>query len=424
MFNQNENSIKHVFNFNLNRYIKNITIGYYNPDNLIGEKNIEDLICPICFFILREPISCSDKNNSHSFCKQCIAQYLIHNNNNKCPICKLIFEKRINIKIMNELNKLEFKCHFKNEGCNNILSYKEYLYHVNNCKFSEKKFQCKIRKYNYKNKEFETCDFIGNKKEILGHFNQLIKYIKFYCRFCNENILLTELEEHMKNKCKFGIIKSNGFIYIGEKRGNIRHGYGIFYNNNEYQYKGEFKNDLKEGYGRVIYDTGERYESEFKNNLLNGYCILHKSNGDKYEGQIKDNKIDGIGTYYFSNGNIFQGEFKDGINNGFGIIYYPNGERYEGQFKNGTNDGKGLSYLLNGDIIEDEYVNGVKKNNFVYYSHFGFKFRGNYNNSLYLKNFYFIYRILLFLEYLYSIAIKNKITLLFIIILIFAKIYY
>ena len=66
---------------------------FYDPENLINKENKEDLICPICFYIFKNPISCSDKKNSLTFCKECIDNYL--KDNNTCPTCKLNFEYKI-----------------------------------------------------------------------------------------------------------------------------------------------------------------------------------------------------------------------------------------------------------------------------------------------------------------------------------------
>ena len=112
----NENDI------HFKKFIKFNRILLYNPENIINKKNIEDLICPICFNILNNPISCSDKKNSHSFCEECIDTFL--EDNNKCPICKLTFEYEINYNLHNELNNLSFKCLFKNNGCEEIKNIK------------------------------------------------------------------------------------------------------------------------------------------------------------------------------------------------------------------------------------------------------------------------------------------------------------
>ena len=101
------------------KYVKKNEITFFNPGNLIDGENNKDFICPICHYILNNPISCSDKENSHSFCKKCIDNYLEKNYN--CPTCKLNFEYKENNEINNELKILLFNCMFKNEGCNYII---------------------------------------------------------------------------------------------------------------------------------------------------------------------------------------------------------------------------------------------------------------------------------------------------------------
>ena len=80
------------------KYIKRNLKLFYNKDNVLEKENIEDLICPICFYVLKNPISCSSNKNYHSFCKECIDQYL--KENNKCPTCKLNFEYKENNEIV------------------------------------------------------------------------------------------------------------------------------------------------------------------------------------------------------------------------------------------------------------------------------------------------------------------------------------
>ena len=46
---------------NINKYVKQDVINFYDIDNVLDKENKEDLICPICFYILKEPKSCSEK---------------------------------------------------------------------------------------------------------------------------------------------------------------------------------------------------------------------------------------------------------------------------------------------------------------------------------------------------------------------------
>ena len=181
---------------------------------------------------------------------------------------------------------------FKSDGCNDIVSYLDYLNHINHCKFNNNTYECNIKKYNYERKKFEKCGYMNNKINIEKHF-KLCAYINYKCIFCNINILQMNLEEHIQNNCKFGIINyPNGNKYIGEKNNNIKEGYGILYYSNGERYEGEFKNDIIEGYGILYYSNGDRYEGEFKNDIFEGYGIFYYSNGGRYEGEFKRDFID------------------------------------------------------------------------------------------------------------------------------------
>ena len=253
----------------VNIYYKKLEpILFYNIDNLIDKQNSEDLICAICYCILKEPLSCSDKINSHSFCKECLDKYLKENKSNKCPTCKSAFQFKINFKISNELNKLLFKCLFQNEGCNDILSYSKYFNHIKYCEYNNI-YECKIMKYNYEGKEFQKCGYLGNKIGIEHHCRLCANY-KFKCSFCNEIIFQIDLEEHAKEKCKFGIFNyPSGNKYVGGKNKNLKEGLGIFYFRNGNRYKGEFKNNLREGFGILYFSDGDKYEGEFSHGEFN-----------------------------------------------------------------------------------------------------------------------------------------------------------
>jgi len=105
----------------------------YNIENAINNENIIDLSCAICLNILNDPKSCCSKEVCHSFCKFCIDKYLAEHNN--CPICKNHFDYISNNKLIELLNKINFKCKFYNEGCKMILKYSDYLKHIQKCQY-------------------------------------------------------------------------------------------------------------------------------------------------------------------------------------------------------------------------------------------------------------------------------------------------
>ena len=329
---------------------------YYYRDNII-EKHIDIsyLICPICYCVLKQPRFCSSNNNSHAFCKECLDIYL--ETNNKCPICKNNFENKRKNEIENELHKLDFKCLFFKEGCKNVLSYLEYFNHINTCKYNNLLYECQIDNYNYLKKEFEKCNYIGNKDEIKAHFKRCA-LIKYKCIFCDKNILKIDLKEHAENKCKLGIYK---YImnekYIGENKNKIREGYGKYYYSNGDKYLGKFKNNQVDGYGIYYYSNGDKYEGEWKNGIMDGYGILNALDGYKYEGEWKNGNINGYGIMYFSDEDKYEGEWKNNYIDGYGIMYFSNGDKYEGEFKKNIFDGYGIKYISNGNKYEGEWKN-------------------------------------------------------------------
>jgi len=381
------NSLMIKDNILTSKYIKFNTL-FYNRENLIDNLNvnIENLICPICYFILDNPKSCSRRNNSHSFCKKCIDLYL--KNNNSCPICKDFFEYKTNHEIKNLLNKLSFKCIFSKEGCKDIISYSKYFNHIKNCEFNNLTFECQIKKFSYKNKKFEICGYLGNKKNIEKHFLSCA-YAKCRCIFCNKNIFRMNFEKHAKKECKFIIANGeNEVTYIGEKKNSFKEGYGIFNIPNETKCEGEFKNDSFEGFGIAIFANGGRFEGEWE------------------KSDIK------LGTYYYPKGDIYEGEFKDSEKEGYGIFYYSDGTIYEGEWKSNHPEGYGIFYCSNGDIYETEWKDCklIRK-----------RILGSSWDTIYDGKITDIFSRILSSKYislLYSYIMKNKITIMLIILLL------
>ena len=333
------------YNIDKNKYIipvKNNEI--YNPDDIINKDNLFDLICPICLNIIKNPISCSSNINSHSFCKQCIDIYLEEHNN--CPTCKNNFEYKTNEEIEKKLKELFFRCAYFKEGCQKMINYSEYFKHINECEFKNDNnlYECFVNRYNYTDKIFEPCHYIGKKKEIEEHF-KVCAFLKYKCIFCKEDILSINFLDHAINKCKVKIYNDNeGEIYIGEIKKNQKDGFGIDYNNDGNIYKGEWKKGKRNGYGIFHFSNGDKYEGEWKDGKLDGYGLFDFSNGDKYEGEWKSDKMDGYGILSFSNGEKYDGIWKNNQMNGYGRFHHTNGRICEGEWENNKLEGYGIIY--------------------------------------------------------------------------------
>ena len=51
---------------------------------------------------------------------------------------------------------------------------------------------------------------------------------------------------------------------------------------------------------KVTYSNGDIYEGELKDNIKEGLGIYYYSNGEKFDGLFQDDMIHGFGRYYFT----------------------------------------------------------------------------------------------------------------------------
>ena len=102
----------------------------------------------------------------------------------------------------------------------------------------------------------------------------------------------------------------------------------------------------------------------------------------------------------------------------FFIILVSNGDIYEGEIKNYKCEGYGKCYFINGDRYEGTFSNGYNIGYGIFYSILGIKYESYFKPGIYSWILFSIYKILLFLDHLRDIFINNKISLLFIVILI------
>ena len=72
--NQELNTLLKKYNIDKAKFIRPFSSEkFYNPNNVVeGNKNIENLICPICLDILKNPVSCNSTKKSHSFVKNAL----------------------------------------------------------------------------------------------------------------------------------------------------------------------------------------------------------------------------------------------------------------------------------------------------------------------------------------------------------------
>ena len=148
--------------------VKNKINGGIDLERLINKDYLTPLgdfyKCSICSKIMINPTDC--ESCGHSFCYECISK-------SNCPFgCKEKNLKPSSNGITNLLNNLKFKCN--NEGCEEVINYIDIKIHENLCLF--KKVICP-------NKD------------------------------CGEHVLKKDLENHIKNECKYTLVKCENCGY-------------------------------------------------------------------------------------------------------------------------------------------------------------------------------------------------------------------
>jgi hypothetical protein len=135
-------------------------------------------------------------------------------------------------------------------------------------------------------------------------------------------------------KLEHVITYSNG-VYVGDKKNNQPHGFGIYH-----------------------WDTGDKYTGEFVNGIRTGKGKYTWPNGEEYEGEFSNNKKQGYGKNKYPDGLIYDGLFSNDLANGIGLLTYPNGDKYLGDFVNDKFSGYGTFTFSNGKVIQGYWVDG------------------------------------------------------------------
>lgn len=155
------------------------------------------------------------------------------------------------------------------------------------------------------------------------------------------------------------------YIYEGQTKDGLKHGYGRLYVLNQYGdnvliYDGHWENDENSGFGCLFSSSTDElyYAGEFKNDQENGFGVWYYDFGGYYRGFFKNGVRDGKGidvrhksskaddSYYL----MYTGNFKKNMRDGYGKEYYPNGMlKFKGFWKKDWPK-RGKSYDENGKL--------------------------------------------------------------------------
>ena len=153
-------------------------------DWIKSNKNIpSSLNCVMCLNLLWNPYELEECH--HIFCKYCISKWI--NKKKICPTCKQIPKTiKPSITIERVCGEIEIKC--LNNGCNQFVSYSNYIEHLQKCQY---------RKYRCTN---EGCGTVAIKKDVKKH-SLNCKYRLEECPYCKNLVQFYKLEEHQNTVC-------------------------------------------------------------------------------------------------------------------------------------------------------------------------------------------------------------------------------
>jgi hypothetical protein len=135
-----------------------------NEEQILPEHKefAQELICSICQCFVKDHMSCSTCEKL--FCDECAKKIY------KCPFrCENFIKQPPSPSTLNLINKIKIKCVKNESGCNEILFFKNYFNHLEDCDYI--KFKC------------DFCDFLGSFKKTSDHTVRCPDSFQI-CKFC------------------------------------------------------------------------------------------------------------------------------------------------------------------------------------------------------------------------------------------------
>jgi len=152
---------------------------------------------------------------------------------------------------------------------------------------------------------------------------------------------------------------ADGDVFIGEWDNNTARGLGTYYHKGGVTvYSGEWVQDLQHGYGVEKWDGGSKYSGQFVWGKKQGYGVYEWPDGCKFYGEWHANSISGLGHYYGRDGREFQGEWKNALIHGRGRYSWPDGKSFEGQYVDDKKQGFGIFKWRDGRRFEGFWSQG------------------------------------------------------------------
>jgi len=135
----------------------------------------------------------------------------------------------------------------------------------------------------------------------------------------------------------------SGASYVGQWRGNVRHGAGAQCWPDGARYEGQWKDDHAAGAGVFCYASGDVYVGQWDQSMAKGLGTYHhKATQASYEGGWDKDLQHGLGIERWVNGSVYAGEFAQGLKEGYGVCRLNDGSMYSGEWRANLLCGTGI----------------------------------------------------------------------------------
>ncbi|CDW74718.1 phosphatidylinositol-4-phosphate 5- [Stylonychia lemnae] len=168
-----------------------------------------------------------------------------------------------------------------------------------------------------------------------------------------ENIVvqMVDVSQRVKNQLHY----FDGTKYVGEV---MRHGSGMYYDQDGSIYDGEWYEDQKSGRGKMLFPDGSFYDGQWSGDKMHGQGIYISSTRDRFEGSFSYGLKVGYGTMQYYNGNSFSGQWRNDQIQGKGQFVFKNGNHYDGNFMNGLFEGYGTMLFVGIGTYKGMFIAG------------------------------------------------------------------
>lgn len=172
----------------------------------------------------------------------------------------------------------------------------------------------------------------------------------------------------------------SGDTYTGQWQANKASGRGVYRDGKGLAtYSGDWVEDLQHGYGterrvseyhcrgQLVLSGASQYHGQYVMGCKDGYGVFEWADTSRYCGHWRKNVIEGAGHYVDPDKREFRGQWSNSLFHGMGKYTWPNGDTFCGKYQRDFRHGFGIFRSKYGKRSLGWWAEGVRNGGGVYY---------------------------------------------------------